>query len=115
MLEPSKEIDEDYGKLKMEVFKQQCRNILGIQEQQKQAPPSDYSQDQDSAIGSDALDIVTAYKSLKLAMNKNIKGLDKGREQCQGKGYLKPTINSRQAERITMGLPPIGSSQFNES
>lgn len=41
------------------------------------------------------LDIVTAYKSLKLAMSKNLKGLGEGREQCQGKGYLKPTMASR--------------------
>ena len=43
----------------------------------------------------DMIDIVTAYKSLKLAMNKNMRGLEKGREHCNGKGYLKPTIASR--------------------
>lgn len=32
--------------------------------------------------GGDSLDIVTAYKSLKLAMSKNLKGLGEGREQC---------------------------------
>jgi len=63
----------------------------------------------DESVGyqSELLDIVTAYKSLKLQMNKNFKGLDKGREHCQGKGYLKPTIVSRQAERLTLGLPPM--------
>ena len=60
--------------------------------------------------GSDLLDIVTAYKSLKLAMNKNLKGLEKGREFCQGKNYLKPTINSNQVARMNLGLPPLGES-----
>jgi hypothetical protein len=45
--------------------------------------------------GSEVLDIVTAYKGLKLAMNKTLKGLDKGRDFCNGKGYLRPTINTR--------------------
>ena len=54
------------------------------------------------------IDIVTAYKSLKLAMNKNVRGLEKGREHINGKGYLKPTIASRQAKRLTLGYPPLG-------
>lgn len=36
----------------------------------------------DEVAGEGALDIVTAYKSLKLAMSKNLKGLGEGREQC---------------------------------
>jgi len=44
---------------------------------------------------SDALDLISAYKSLKMAMNNNITGLEKGREHCAGKGYLKATIASR--------------------
>lgn len=59
---------------------------------------------------SEALDIVTAYKSLKLAMSKNSKGLSGGRENCNGKGYLKPTMASRQAHRETVGLPPLTAS-----
>ena len=55
----------------------------------------------------EVLDIVTAYKSLKLAMNKNLKGIEKGREVCAGKGYLKPTIASRQAKRMTLGYTPL--------
>jgi hypothetical protein len=58
----------------------------------------------------EVLDIVTAYKSLKLAMNKNIKGIEKGREVCAGKGYLKPTIASRQAKRVTLGYAPLTMS-----
>ena len=54
------------------------------------------------------MDIVSAYKSLKLAMNKNLKGLDSGKEHTQGKGYLKPTVNSRQIARMNLGLPPLG-------
>jgi hypothetical protein len=53
---------------------------------------------------------VTAYKSLKLAMNKNLKGIEKGREVCAGKGYLKPTIASRQAKRVTLGYAPLTMS-----
>jgi hypothetical protein len=64
----------------------------------------------DVVSGSETLDIVTAYKSLKLAMNKNMKGLEKGREVCAGKGYLKPTIASRQAKRVRLGFPPMSVS-----
>ena len=71
----------DYGKHKMEIFKQQCRNILNG------AVP-----DNEPA---DVLDIVTAYKSLKLAVNKTHYGLDKGRDHINGKGYLKPTISTK--------------------
>ena len=46
-------------------------------------------------------------------MNKNSKGLERGREHCQGKGYLKPTLATRQAERITLGLPPLTTNQEN--
>ena len=42
------------------------------------------------------IDIISAYKSLKLAMTKNSKGLNVGREECSGKNYLKPTVASRQ-------------------
>lgn len=51
------------------------------------------------AYASEVVDIVTAYKSLKLVMTKNVKGLAEGREQCTGKGYLKPTMASRQQTR----------------
>lgn len=43
----------------------------------------------------DVVDIVTAYKSLKLAMSKNLKGVAGGREMVTGKGYLKPTMASK--------------------
>ena len=59
----------------------------------------------------DSLDIVSAYKSLKLAMNKNMKGLTRGRDHVTGKGYLRPTIISKQTERINLGLPPFTSQQ----
>lgn len=59
----------------------------------------------------DSLDIVSAYKSLKLAMNKNMKGLNRGRDHVTGKGYLRPTIISKQTERINLGLPPLKSQQ----
>lgn len=47
------------------------------------------------AYEGEVVDIVTAYKSLKLVINKNIKGVAEGREQCTGKGYLKATMASR--------------------
>ena len=40
-------------------------------------------------------------------MTKNTKGLTFGREECQGKNYLKPTVASRQANRPKVGLPPL--------
>lgn len=79
----------------MDIFKQQCRNLLS------EAVPEEPA---------DLLDIVTAYKSLKLAVNKTHYGLDKGRDHISGKGYLKPTISTKQAERITLGLPLISGS-----
>ncbi len=94
----------------MDSFKQQCRNILGLQDQNAALNLQEESVSQPIGYGSEVLDIVTAYKSLKLAMNKNLKGLEQGREHCQGKGYLKPTINSRQVQRINLGLPPLGES-----
>lgn len=62
----------------------------------------------DNSTFGDVLDIVQAYKSLKIAMVKNMRGLEKGREHIYGKGYLQPTIATRQAHRITLGLPPLG-------
>ena len=50
---------------------------------------------------------MTAYKSLKLAMGKNMRGIEKGREVVQGKGYLKPTIATRQAKRARLGFPQM--------
>ena len=93
----------------MDIFKQQCRNILGLQNQEEQAVQN-LEDNSHIGYGSEVLDIVAAYKSLKLAMNKNLKGLETGREHCQGKGYLKPTINSRQIQRMNLGLPPLGQS-----
>lgn len=101
--------DDDYGRMRMELFKQQCRNLLGWGEepsppQQPAEEPSAYDyvpgesaqyENAEMSTSSEALDIVTAYKSLKLAMSKNLKGLAGGREACNGKGYLKPTMASR--------------------
>jgi hypothetical protein len=50
-------------------------------------------------------------------MCKNSKGLNVGREECQGKNYLKPTVASRHANRVKMipgapgtsGLPPLSA------
>jgi hypothetical protein len=39
------------------------------------------------------IDIVSAYKSLKLVMTKNVKGMSDGREHINGKNYLKPTAS----------------------
>jgi len=47
--------------------------------------------------GIDAVDIVTAYKSLKMAMSKTVKGLGDMKDQINSKGYLKSTMASRQA------------------
>lgn len=103
--------DEDYGKMKMEVFKQQCRDILGTES----APPMTQNNDiydeipeADPYHATEVVDIVTAYKSLKLAMSKNLRGVAGGREMVTGKGYLKSTMASKQAQRQAMGLPPIG-------
>ena len=48
----------------------------------------------DEDVQAEVVDIVTAYKSLKLAMNKNMKGLGEV-PQNNNKGYLKPTMTSR--------------------
>jgi hypothetical protein len=45
------------------------------------------------------MDIVSAYKSLKLVMTKNIKGLNTADDININKNYLKPTIASRGAQR----------------
>lgn len=115
MSEIGENVDEDFGKMKMEIFKQQCRNILGTVEEEpmpKPTPPPAQPDPvfyadpdlEETSTDQDNLDIVTAYKSLKLAMSKNLKGLAEGREQCSGKGYLKPTMASRQAQRETLGM-----------
>ena len=84
--------DEDFGKMKMEIFKQKCRNILGVDQEVPQVKKPTrtlaeeqmimnndlYTGDEDYAeesVQAEVVDIVTAYKSLKLAMNKNMKGL----------------------------------------
>jgi hypothetical protein len=64
------------------------------------------------------IDIIAAYKSLKLAMTKNSKGLNVGREECNGKNYLKPTVASRGTNRPkpmhgTTGLPPLSADGLN--
>ena len=84
----------------MEVFKQQCRQILtGDIESASQTHQNidiyDEVLDYDIPVATDAVDLVTAYKSLKLAMSKNLKGLAGGREMVTGKGYLKPTMASK--------------------
>ena len=71
-------------------------------------------QDASKIYTNDVLDIVTAYKSLKLSMSKNTKGINKGREICVGKGYLKPTVASRQAKRVTLGYAPLTLSTLNQ-
>jgi hypothetical protein len=57
-----------------------------------------YVEDEDEygeeSVQAEVVDIVTAYKSLKLAMNKNMKGLGEV-VQNANKGYLKPTMTSR--------------------
>ena len=84
--------------MKMEVFKQQCRDILGTES----APPMTRNNDiydempeADPYHATEVVDIVTAYKSLKLAMSKNLRGVAGGREMVTGKGYLKSTMASK--------------------
>lgn len=118
---------EDFGRIKMDVFKQQCRNILGIAEKSEEQyyaqkasqalAESSLGQSQCSQQATEALDIVTAYKTLKHAMSKNLRGIEKGREVCAGKGYLKPTVASRQAKRVTLGYAPLtlSTQHMNDS
>ena len=80
--------DEDFGKLKMEKFKEYCRNILGSKvKAQTHAPEyAALTKEYESA-----LDIVSAYKSLKQAVLKP--ATVHGADVTQGnKGYLKMTI-----------------------
>ena len=68
--------------------------------EQNQYPDQNYLMNNITAYStSDVIDIVSAYKSLKLVMTKNVKGMVEGREHINGKNYLKPTIASRQATR----------------
>jgi len=104
----------------MEIFKQKCRHILNGEvdltsgfkagtsnkmEPQKmnedlEGEPGYYPEDEyymnshQSAVV-DQVDIITAYKSLKLAMSKTVKGLGDVKEQLSSKGYLKSTMASR--------------------
>jgi hypothetical protein len=95
--------DEDFGKMKMELFRERCRNILGGParplggglNQDDDPDYDDIESFNDIAYEGEVVDIVTAYKSLKLVMSKNVKGVAEGREQVTGKGYLKPTMASR--------------------
>ena len=54
-------------------------------------------------------------------MTKNSKGLNVGREECQGKNYLKPTVASRHANRVkpmmygATGLPPLSADGLNNN
>lgn len=110
--------DEDFGKMKMEVFRERCRNVLGVASVplgktrhgsgEEPGYEDEFDSLQDVAYASEVVDIVTAYKSLKLVMTKNVKGLAEGREQCTGKGYLKPTMASRQQSRGHRP-PPLGA------
>jgi hypothetical protein len=45
------------------------------------------------------IDLVGAYRSLKLAMSKNVKGLGDAKEQVNNKNFLKPTIASMQTNK----------------
>ena len=90
----------------MQLFKMRCREILNDDPQRKnvdskmQASSANSELEEammeDVAYDGDAIDIVTAYRQLKLDMQKNIKGLNGGREVINGKGYLKPTMSSAQ-------------------
>jgi hypothetical protein len=114
--------DEDFGKMKMEGFRERCRYVLGVANPAplgkgpngsgEEAYEDDYGFLDDVAYASEVVDIVTAYKSLKLVMTKNIKGLAEGREQCTGKGYLKQTMASRQQARGHRA-PPLGIGTAN--
>ena len=78
--------DEDFGKMKMEIFREKCRNILGAPSRPLvTSTDRDEYQDEtesynDVAYEGEVVDIVTAYKSLKLVMSKKIKGVAEGRE-----------------------------------
>lgn len=117
----SKEIDDKFGENRMKLFNLRCRDILNDNPQRPPKTTSSQlnqstSQDdvmEDVAYDGDAIDIVTAYRQLKLDMQKNIKGLNQGRELINGKGYLKQTMSSAQQkfrdapkvpENVRMGL-----------
>ena len=79
--------DEDFGKMKMELFKAKCRDILQpaalVREEEPRENSAINEQDEYQAVDQESqgsktteqVDIVTAYKGLKLAMSKNMKGL----------------------------------------
>lgn len=109
--------------MKMEIFKQKCRGILGLEEERQRVRQPQRTQVEEQmimnndlyveedeyyedSVQTEVVDIVTAYKSLKLAMNKNMKGLGEAVQVNQNAGYLKPTMTSRQAQRQRVGLPP---------
>lgn len=110
--------EEDMGRSLMDSFKQKCRRVLGGGASSLQ-PEWEVPGDQTSheyelmSRGNDQVDLITAYKSLKHSMHKNLKGLGRGRDLCTGKGFLRPTIISQQAERLTAGLPPHSMNQLD--
>lgn len=115
--------DEDYGMLKMEKFKQQCRNILGVkkdkhkgyyigeggedQESEEDQPKIDHILLEDGKkylLQKDyeaTLDIISAYKNLKQAVSKptTVHG---GNGIIGSKGYLKMTIAATQHSKSKM-------------
>lgn len=87
-VENAEEVDENYGKRKMNLFRDKCRAIL--------IDGAPFEND-DVAYEGEAMDIVSAYKKLNLDMSKNVRGLSK--PVIGNKGYLKPTMASKQATR----------------
>jgi hypothetical protein len=97
--------------MKMEIFKQKCREILQPIREERVPEEAVVVHDDDEyrpvavqepslegdLLNTEVVDIITAYKSLKLAMSKNVKGLGDPNAAQAAKGYLKPTLSSKQA------------------
>ena len=110
--------EEDMGRTLMDSFKQKCRKVLGSGaslQPEPEIPEDEPSHEYQiyASKGSDQVDLITAYKSLKHSMHKNLKGLGRGRDLCTGKGFLRPTIISLQAERLPAGLPMPSLNRFD--
>lgn len=82
------QLDDLYGHRKMEHFKERCRNIL------TEGAPFEHD---DVAYEGETIDIVTAYKQLKLDLSKQYNILSES--NVNRKGFLKPTMAYIQSKR----------------
>ncbi|CDW85027.1 leucine rich repeat family protein [Stylonychia lemnae] len=118
--------DEDFGKLKMEKFKEQCRQILGPKKKehnnsqrniyQNEFEEPNQSQNDSQFVNQREydtfLDIINAYKTLKQAVNKpsTVHG---NKNQGGSKGYLKMTIAATQHSKSNMNKDLLEYSLAN--